>query len=310
MKSVVISGGDGFIGTHLTKYLIENSYEVFAVVMPQSITKDRLSGMDHVHVVESEMSNYKEIIPDLPKEPAAFFHFAWAGVTPDQRNDFVYQMQNIELSVNAVRLAAEIRAKKFIFPGSTMEYVYYGKPLNKDAIPSPPNAYGVAKIAARYACSILCKDLNIPFIYTVISSIYSEDRNDNNVIYYTISKLLHGERPSLTKLEQVWDYVHIDDVVYGLTLVAENGKQNSFYALGYGDNWPLANYIYKIRDIINPDAELGIGDVPYTNSEMPCACVDLKPIYEDTGYIPKVPFEEGILRVIEKVKERETRGEF
>ena len=189
-----------------------------------------------------------------------------------------------------------------------MEYVYYGKPLNKDAIPSPPNAYGVAKISAKYACSILCKDLNIPFIYTVISGIYSEDRNDNNVIYYTISKLLHGERPSLTKLEQLWDYVHIDDVVYGLALVAEKGKANAFYALGYGDNWPLANYIYKIRDIINPNAELDIGDVPYANSKMPCSCVDLKPIYEDTGYIPNVSFEEGISRVIEAVKKREIGG--
>lgn len=305
MKSIVIAGGDGFIGTHLTKYLIENGYEIYAIVIPQSGTKDRLSGLSHVHVIEAEMNHYKEIITALPQQPVAFFHFAWAGVTPDQRNDFVYQMQNIELSTNAVHLAAEIKAQKFIFPGSTMEYAYYGKPLDKDAIPSPLNAYGVAKIAARYACSILCKDLNIPFIYTVISGIYSEDRNDNNVIYYTILKLLHGERPSLTKLEQLWDYVHIDDVVYGLTLLAEKGKADAFYALGHGDNWPLANYIYKIRDIINPEAELGIGDVPYVNSQMPCSCVNLQPIYEDTGFIPKVSFEEGIAHVIDAVRKRE-----
>lgn len=308
MKSAVITGGDGFMGTHLTKYLVENGYEVFAIVIPQSRTKDRLSGLSHVHVVEGEVNHFKDIVSVLPKRPEVFFHFAWAGVTPDQRSDFVYQMQNVELSTNAVRLAAEIKSKKFIFPGSTMEYVYYGKPLDKNAIPSPPNAYGVAKISARYACSILCKELEVPFIYTVISGIYSEDRNDNNVIYYTISKLLHGERASLTKLEQLWDYVHIDDVVYGLKLIAENGKADSFYALGHGDNWPLANYIYKIRDIIAPKAELGIGDVSYTSSEMPCSCVDLKTLHEDTGYVPKVSFDEGITRVIEEVKKRELGG--
>lgn len=308
MKSVVISGGDGFVGTHLTKYLIENGYEVFTIVVPQSRTKNRLSGLSHVHVIESEMNQYKEILSVLPQQPIAFFHFAWAGVAADQRNDFSYQMQNIELSTSAVRLAAAIGAGKFIFPGSTMEYVYYGKPLDKNAIPSPQNAYGVAKISARYACLILCKDLNVPFIYTVISGIYSEDRNDNNVIYYTIAKLLHGEKPSLTRLEQLWDYVHIDDVVYGLQLVAEHGKANSFYALGHGDNWPLANYIYKIRDIIDPNAELGIGDIPYTNSEMPCSCVNLKPIYDDTGYVPRVKFEEGISRVISAVRKREFGG--
>lgn len=308
MKTVVMTGGDGFIGTHATRYFASRGYEVYDIVIPESKTKDRVKGLSNVHVVEGSMDNITDLLPLLPENPIAFFHFAWAGVTPDRRSDFVYQMQNIELSTNAVRLAAAIHADKFIFPGSTMEYVYYGKPLDKNAVPSPPNAYGVAKISARYACSILCKELQIPYIYTVISGIYSEDRNDNNVIYYTISKLIHNERPSLTKLEQLWDYVHIDDVVYGLRLLAEKGKPDAFYALGHGDNWPLSNYIYKIRDIINPVLPLGIGDIPYANSQLPCSCVNLQPIYEDTGYKPRIPFEEGISRVISEVRKREIGG--
>lgn len=309
MNSIVITGGDGFIGIHLTKYLIKLGYEVFAIVLPESKSKKKVDGLQNVHVIEGKINKFKDMISSLPNSPLAFFHFAWAGVTPDQRNDFVYQMQNIELSTNAVRLAAAIKAEKFIFPGSTMEYIYYGKPLNKNAIPSPLNAYGVAKISARYACSVLCKDLEVPFIYTVISSIYSEDRNDNNVIYYTISKLLHRERPSLTKLEQLWDYIHIDDVVYGLELIAKKGKANAFYALGHGDNWPLFNYIYKIRELIDPNLPLGIGDLPYVrDGEMPCSCVDLEIIHKHTGFKPKISFEDGVSRMIEKVKKREFEG--
>ena len=308
MKNVIITGGDGFIGTHLTQYLVKCGYEVFAVVMPESETKHRISGNDHVHVIEGKLDRYDEMIRFLPQESVAFFHFAWAGVTPNQRNDFAFQMQNIEMSANAVRLATAVNAKKFIFPGSTMEYIYYGKPIDKEAIPSPSNAYGVAKISARYTCSILCKEADIAFEYVVISSIYSEDRSDNNVIYYTISKLLHGERPSLTKLEQLWDYVHIDDVVYGLRLIAEWGIPGSFYSLGHGDNWPLSNYIYKIRDVIDPELPLGIGEIPYQNNEMPCSCVNLRPIYEDTGFVPEITFELGIKRVIDAVKKGESEG--
>ena len=305
MNSVIISGGDGFIGTHLTKYLAANGYDVWAIVVKGCRNRHRIDGLENVHVVEADINNYQDVISSLPQKPVAFFHFAWAGVTPDQRSDFAFQMQNIELSTNAVRLAAAVRAEKFIFPGSTMEYVYYGKPIDKQAVPSPSNAYGVAKISTRYACQILCKELNVSFLYVVISGIYSEDRNDNNVIYYTIDKLLHGEKPSLTKLEQLWDYVHIDDVVYGLKLVAEKGKNNAFYAIGHGDNWPLANYIYIIRDMIDPQIPLGIGDVPYSNNEMPCSCVNLQPIYEDTGFVPQVTFDEGIKRVITEVRKRE-----
>ncbi len=305
MRSIVITGGDGFIGTHLTKYLIEKGYEVYAVVLPESRTKQRLLGFDHVHLVEGRIDNYREMLPDLPYAPAAFFHLAWEGVTPDLRNDIIYQMKNIELSVNAVNLASEIAAGSFIFPGSTMEYIHYGKPIDKDAIPTPSNAYGAAKVSCRYTCSVLCKDLGVPFIYSVISGIYSEDRNDDNVIYYTISKLLHRERPSLTKLEQLWDYIHIDDVVYGLCLLAEKGKSDTFYALGHGDNCPLYEYIYKIRDLIDPGLPLGIGDIPYSHNIIPCSCVNLDTIYRDTGFVPRISFEDGIARVIAEVRKKE-----
>ena len=170
--------------------------------------------------------------------------------------------------------------------------------------PSPQNAYGAAKVAARFLCESLCKELKIPYIYAVATGIYASDRRDDNVIYYTISKLLKREKPSLTKLEQLWDYVHIDDAVEALYLISTKGKDGAFYSIGHGDNWALANYIYKIRDIIDPSLPLGIGEVPYKGRSgvLPCSCVDLTDLCHDTGFVPRVSFEEGITRVIEAVK--------
>ncbi|MBO5745558.1 MAG: NAD(P)-dependent oxidoreductase [Clostridia bacterium] len=308
MPTVVITGADGFIGTHLTKHLSANGYEVYAQVLKDSLTKTRLDNIPNVHIVEGELHCFEQFIDRLPNAPLAFLHFAWAGVTPEQRTDLTVQMHNVTLSADAVRLAAKLNAKKFISPGSTMEYIYCGRPICKDAIPSPLNAYGVAKIAARYACEVLCKELGIEFIYTVISGIYSEDRKDSNVIFYTIDQLLRKEKPSLTRLEQLWDYVHIDDVVNAYRLIIEKGKPDGFYTIGHGDNCPLSDYIYKIRDLIDPSLPLGIGEVPYTNDKMPCSCVDLKAIYEDTGFIPEVSFEDGISRVITAIKNQSLGG--
>ena len=308
MKSVVISGGDGFIGSHLTKKLINAGYEVYDIVIPDSKTKERIRDLQGVHIVEGTLDKYERMMKKLPRKPLAFFHFAWAGVTPDQRTDFSCQLANVDISLNAARLAAELGAEKFVFPGSTMEYVYYGKPIDKNSIPSPSDAYGVAKISAKYACSVLCGELGLPFIYTVISGIYSEDRNDNNVIYYTITKLLNKERPSLTRLEQLWDYVHIDDVVLGLQLIAEKGKNNAFYSIGHGDNWPLSNYIYIIHDLIDSSLPLGIGEISYHNGKLPSSCVDLNSIFQDTGFVPQVSFKEGIARVIDKIKKQKAGG--
>ena len=305
MQTVVMTGGDGFIGTHLAKHLVSQGYEVYALVIENSPTKNRIEGVKGIHVVEGDLLSYESLTDRLPEKPDAFIHFAWAGVSPGQRDDYVLQMQNINLSMASVRLAASLHAGKFVFPGSTMEYVYYGKPINSNAIPSPQNAYGVAKIACKYMCSLMCRELGVPFIYAVISGIYSENRKDDNVIYYTISKLLKGEHPSYTKLEQLWDYVHIDDVVYAFQLIIERGKADAFYTIGHGDNWPLSKYIYLIKDIIDPDAQLGIGEKPYPNGEMPSSCVDLHALHKDTGFQPQVSFEDGISRVIEAVQKEQ-----
>lgn len=302
--SVVITGGDGFIGSHLAKYLSNKDYSIYALTIKGSPLKDRIEGINGLHIIECDLLNYEEIIDMLPKNPDAVFHFAWAGVSPESRRTFDVQKVNLELTYNAIKLAASINAQKFIFPGSTMEYSYSNHIINSEAVPSPQNAYGAIKIACRYMCEVICKDFGIAFNYVVISSIYSEDRIDNNVIYYTIKSLLNGEKPQLTKLEQLWDYVHSDDVMHGLFLVMVYGKNGRFYTIGHGDNWSLANYIYKIRDIIDPSLELGIGEVPYGDDRIPMSCVDLSTIKEDTGFEPQIPFDIGIRSVIERVKER------
>lgn len=304
MKTVVITGADGFIGHHLVRYMTSQGYTVYAIVIENSPTQSRLEGLEKVNVVVSNESNYETLADRLPKSPSAFIHLAWAGVSPEDRNCMDIQMKNVNLCLNAVKLAATINAKRFILPGSTLEYAYCGAPINERACPSPQNAYGAAKLASRYLCASQCEELKIPFIYTVITGIYSPDRTDNNIIFYTITSLLKGEKPSFTKLEQLWDYVHIDDVIRALYLVATSGKDKAFYTIGHGDNWPLYNYIYQIRNMINPELPLGIGEIPYKNGLCPSSCVDLTALQSDTGFEPKVPFEEGIRQVIDTVAEQ------
>lgn len=302
-KDIVITGGDGFLGSHLVRFLSESGYNVYALVIPNSPTKYRIEGLDRVKIIECDLRKYEAVINELPNQPKAFFHFAWAGVTPDSRKSLAIQEENISLSLKAVDLAYAIQTEKFIFPGSTMEYSYSGQSINRNTAPSPQNAYGSVKIAAKYLCEEMCREYGISFIYVVISGIYSEDRTDNNVIYYAISSLLKGETPRFTKLEQLWDYVHINDVVEAMLKVVEHGKSGGFYPIGHGDNWPLANYILMIRDIINPNAKLAIGVLPYDNNVLPMSCVDMTESKQDLCYSPKIDFKTGITLVINKVKE-------
>lgn len=302
MEKVLITGAGGFIGHNLVNKLLSEGKEVYGIVYPgHNIYKNYRNA--NLHIKCMDLNQVMNHIREFPSEEIdTMYHFAWTGVKPELRNDLDVQMMNVNMTLDCMKLAIAIGIKKIIFPGSTNEYLFYGKPLNKDAIPSPNNAYGAAKIALRYLCSDYAGRNNIEFVYAIIAGIYAADRRDNNVIFYTIDKLLRKEKPSLTKLEQLWDYVYIDDVMEALFLIGEKGKDGAVYSVGHGDNWELSNYIRIIHQKIDVSLPLGIGEIPYTSEKLPSSCIDLTDIERDTGFKPQVDFEEGISRVIEKIK--------
>lgn len=305
MNNIVVTGADGFIGSHLVRCFSERGLFTYAIVAPGSRTTERLNGIGAIRIFEAAPRDYYILSEVLPQAPTAFLHLAWAGVSPESRDSTKVQFENVDFALNAVQLAGALRAERFILPGSTMEYAYCDQKINETACPSPQNAYGAAKIAARYLCAALCEELGVPYIYSVITGIYSADRMDNNVIYYTIRELLKGGYPHYTKLEQLWDYIYIDDLVNAFYLIATKGKGGAFYSVGHGDNWALVNYIYQIRDAIDPTLPLGVGDIPYKDGRLPSSCIDLHALQRDTGFVPKVPFCEGIRKVIARVRERQ-----
>lgn len=305
MKKVIITGANGFIGRHLLKRLLFENVEIFAIAR-NSILLDELS---------DGQNKIKWIIGDLYQEPELIikelstgggydccYHFAWTGVATSVKNNYDEQIKNITIGMNVLTICKEVKCNRIIFPGSTNEYLYYGKPLNKNAVPSPNNTYGAVKIALRYLGSDYAARNNIEFVYTIIAGIYAADRRDNNVIFYTIDKLLRGEKPLLTECKQLWDYVYVDDVIDALIAVGEKGKGGAVYAVGHGDNWELSNYIRIIHEKIDSSLPLGIGEIPYGSDKLPCSCIDLTDIENDTGFKPQVDFEEGITRVIRKIQ--------
>jgi len=295
---IVLTGADGFIGRHFCRKLSENRYVVTALILPGSPLKKYLEPIKNVRVVETDFAHMEDYADEIESEPEAFVHLAWSGVAAQKRNLLDVQMQNINLSLAALKLSSILKAKKFIMPGSTMEYAYADGPINGKSVPTPQNLYGAIKIAARYICQVAANEMNVPFIYTVLSGIYSEDRRDGNVIYYTIDSLLDGKKPSLTLLKQKWDYIYIDDLVTALMLVCQKGLAGKCYAIGRGDNMALKEYIEVIHNLIDPSLPLGIGEIAYKNDRLPQSCIDLSELAKDTGFEPKISFKEGIQKVI------------
>jgi len=307
LKQALVTGANGFLGSHLVRHLVAQGVAVTAI--DREGCNDRLPQNPLVRFVPCDLKDILQLGTKIcPTKPDTFYHLAWQGVSPDCRDNFDMQLENVGYCLDCVRLAARLGAKRFVLPGSTMEYLYNDAPIDETSRPTPQNAYGSAKVAARFLCQQLSSSLGVYFIYTVLASLYGIGREDSNVVFYTIDCLLKGKRPSLTKLEQKWDFLHVQDAAEALFAIGQKGRDGGFYAIGNGENLPLASYLYMIRDIINPALPLGIGDIPYTSEKLPNSAINTAALRNEIGFVPKISFREGIAQVIAYYKDKYKEG--
>lgn len=295
MRTALITGALGFVGRKLTERLLSEGYKIIALdVVPPSSVEVR----EGVTYIQSDLSSL-DVFSGMEGCADVMYHLAWVGVKPEARSDIYVQKKNIDLSIAAVELAKRLSVPRVVFVGSTMEYCYNEGEICERSLPTPHNAYGSAKVAARFIAEELCRSYKIEFEYAVIASIYGKGREDNNVIYYCIRKLMAGETPELTECVQRWDFVHIDDATEALRLIGERGKPSAFYAIGTGENKPLRECIDVISSLIDGSIPIKFGAVKYKDGLIAHSAIDITKLSRDTGYKPKHNFSEGIAEVID-----------
>ena len=307
MKAVV-TGGTGFIGGWLVKDLLHEGYDVTVLVRSrdkamQKYTDEIIGYKQTLHLIEYDASDMEQLQAGV-SEPDVFFHLAWGGVAPEKKNDLKIQTDNITGSIETLKFAHRIGAKRFIAVGTVAEYVMDDKILDVDRKQSPNDIYGAAKVATHYMLEAVAKAIGQPFNWAVLPSTYGEGRTDGNILTYTITTLLKGEKPKYGDLCQMWDFVYVSDVVRALRLIGEKGQINKTYGIGSGKYQQLRNFIMIIRDIIDPSLPLGIGENQSMSGKTVSSCVDIYELVKDTGFSAEVEFADGIKRMItyEKAK--------
>lgn len=302
MKRIVLTGATSMIGVALIKECIENNVQVLAIVRCNSQNIMRIPKSELVDIVECDLENLQEVTFSAYKYDV-FYHLAWDFTARKFRDEPYRQNKNVNYTLDAVNLAFKLGCHTFIGAGSQAEYGRTGETAMSPETPINPDiAYGIAKYSAGKLSRLMCRDLGMKHIWTRIFSVYGPYDNDNTMIMYAINKLLAHERPSFTKSEQLWDYLYCGDAAQALYLLGSKGKDKSVYCIGSGAIYPLYNYIYKIRDNINKELAIGIGDREYTENQVMHLCADVTNLIKDTGFQPRYSFDEGIKLTIGWVK--------
>ncbi|MBE6577655.1 MAG: NAD(P)-dependent oxidoreductase [Ruminococcaceae bacterium] len=297
----VITGATGAVGMALIKELISRDIEVLVFTRAASARSGRIPDHKLVKKIDCPLDKMCEL--DLGDEKYdMFFHLAWEGTTGAARNDMQLQTRNIKHTMDAVALAKRLGCSVFMGAGSQAEYGRVSGKLSSKTPAFPENGYGMAKLCAGQMSRVMCKDNGIRHIWIRILSVYGPYDGENSLITSTIRKLLDGEKTSFTAGEQVWDYMYSGDAAKAMVELANKGKDGGVYCLGSGKTRLLREYIEIMRDKIDPEAKLGLGDIPYAEGQVMYLCADTSELVCDTGFEPVAKFEDAIDTVIEWYK--------
>lgn len=301
MNNIIVTGANGFLGKHLIEKLLKENKTVLAVVRNKESILLHRKEEKRLFTIICDISNSAELESKIRETGIAWdtlYHLAWEGTSGDNRKDILCQEKNIQNTIQLIHLMSVLKIQNFIGAGSLAEVECKKYIFENGATPNPVAMYAAAKLALHMMSKIECNRLSINHIWGVFSNIYGVGDTTNNFVNFAATLMLSGKRASFTMGEQLYDFIYIDDFINALYLMGERGKNNHCYFLGNGSSRKLKEYIYCIRDEIDPQIPLYFGEVPYNGISLTEEELDISKTKKDLGFQPKVAFEEGIKRTI------------
>lgn len=300
MKKAIVTGANGFIGKTLVRALLKNEYEVFALDIRFDDELESNSAVTCVNVLGKEVAALKESIPKA--EYDCFFHLAWAGTSGPARADYAVQLNNVKLACDYILLSKEVGCKRVVYASSINEMETYEYLQSDDIRPAGGYIYGTGKMAAHLMGETVAYMNGVEFVPVIITNIYGVGEKSARMIYTSINKLVHKEHCSFTAGYQTYDFIYITDAINSIIAVAEKGKAFNRYYIGSGEPKPLREFLIEMKNIVDPEAEIGLGDIPFKGVDISYSQFDLKKVEKDTGYKNQIPFAEGIRMTAEYIR--------
>lgn len=303
MRKAIVTGANGFVGSAVCKELSSQGVEVIAIIRSKNGIIDRINNIPKLRIIDCDLANIINLpllIPD--RDIDVLYHFAWAGSAGSMRGDLDVQLSNVRYSCDAVKACAELGCKRFVFAASIMEYEI-SRLMETEEKPGVNTLYSSAKLSADYMARTIAGIFGVQYIRAVISNIYGPGETSQRLINSSIRKMINGEHCSFSSGNQMYDFIYIIDAARILALLGAKGKDNRTYYIGSLEPRPLKSYLKIMRDAIDPDISIGLGEIRSNGICVDYRALNIKSVLEDTGYSPTVRFEQGIKETVNWIRE-------
>lgn len=297
----VVTGGAGFIGSHMVDLLLERGFKVRVI--------DNLVGGSIVNIrhhqnnpdfefEERDIRSYEEGDP-LFNEAAYVFHFAGIGdIVPSIEKPKEYLSVNVQGTVHMLQCAQAAGVKKFVYAASSSCYGKAKTPTRENDTISTLYPYALSKYMGEQSAFHWCQVYGLPVNSLRIFNAYgtrSRTTGAYGAVFGVFLKQKIDNKPFTVVGDghQTRDFLYVTDVVKAFLSAAETNRSGEVYNLGAGN----PQSVNKLVSLLEGE----IVYIPKRPGEPDCTHADIAKITSELDWKPQVSFEEGVNLLMQNI---------
>jgi UDP-glucose 4-epimerase len=304
---ILITGGAGFIGSHLVEKLLIKNNEILIIDNLMTGKKENLSFEGNYELFIDDLGSEKSLNKIIEFNPDVCFHLAaQASVVISVSNPALDFDHNILQPILLLKTLLKTDCKKFVF--SSSGGTIFGEPVNvptseEDFAGEPQSPYGVAKKRLNELIQIITKDTKMSYSILNFSNVFGprqDPHGEAGVISIFSNKFLSNEQPIIYgDGNQTRDYVYVMDVVEAMILSSKT-EENLFLNIGTGIETSVNQLVEIMKDKFNSDIEPIYQDA--REGELLRSVLDNSKALASIGWKPVYDLNIGMEKVVDWLK--------
>ncbi|HJO34159.1 MAG TPA: SDR family oxidoreductase [Anaerolineales bacterium] len=300
--NALVTGGAGFIGSHLVERLLEDGHAVtvldnFSTGRPENLGYIQ----DHVglSVHEVDVADYESIQPFFTGVEWVFHLAALADIVPSIQKPLAYYRANVDGSVAVLEAARNAGVDRFVYAASSSCYgIPDAYPTSETAAIRPQYPYALTKHLGEQIALHWAKVYSLPVVSLRLFNVYGP-RSRTSGTYGAVFGVFLAQKLSGKPFTivgdgtQTRDFTFVTDVVDAMVCAAESEISNEIVNVGSGNTYAI-NYLVELL-------EGEIVYIPKRPGEPECTFADTAKIKSELGWQPRVPFEQGVQIMLDNI---------